>query len=419
MLSAGSRRRALAVLLSGLLGLALVAGAGGARSQVLPIDPTSTTTTQQSTTTTTAPPPSSTTSTTQPAPSLFPPESTTTTTTSPPPEGGPGSDPGSGPGDAPPDDEGVPAAPPDAGDGGQAPTGAGPFPPELQALTNSVRRTPANNTKKLLFALSPLLKHGLTEQEAAVVGFGRFPVAGLASYSHDWWYPRFGPGWRLHQGTDIFAAHGTPVRAPVDGTVKITNGGLGGLSVYVVQADGTYWYLTHLAATAEGLENGSSVTTGQVVGFVGASGNAAGGAPHLHFEVHPGGGGAIDPKSVLDQFIADALALAPKVVEAYEAAARSGKPAAQVTVPTPAPQAIVAALPPRAALLWATAVSPTGGAVHLAEAEAARVASSIDWSSRDLDDGPTVFDRRLARQFAAWWVQPLVHPILARHLSID
>ena len=36
----------------------------------------------------------------------------------------------------------------------------------------------------------------------AIVGFGRFPIAGYASYVHDWWFPRFGPGWRLHQGTD-------------------------------------------------------------------------------------------------------------------------------------------------------------------------------------------------------------------------
>ena len=423
MLEAGARRRALGVVLTGLTGLALLGGSWSAHAQLLPIGPSTTTTAPGQTTTTTAPPPSSTT-TQAPAP-LLPGQETTTTTApprdgvAPPPPGGggqpppDGGQPPSGGGEAP------PPASPDAGDGGQAPTGAGAFPPELQALTNSIQRTPANNTKKLLFALSPLLQHGLTEQQAAIVGFGRFPVAGLASYSHDWWYPRFGPGWRLHQGTDIFAAHGTPVRAPVDGTVKITNGGLGGLSVYVVQPDGTYWYLTHLAGTPEGLATGSSVKTGDVVGFVGTSGNAAGGAPHLHFEVHPGGGGAIDPKPVLDQFINDAIALAPKVVEAYAAAARGGTPPAEVALPAPAPQAVTAALPPRAALLWATAVSPTGGAVHLAEAEAARVASSIDWSSRDRDAGPTQFDRRLARQFAAWWVQPLVHPLLARHLTLD
>jgi hypothetical protein len=282
---------------------------------------------------------------------------------------------------------------------------------------NSVPRSGSNNTKKLQLGLSPLLQYGLTEQQAAIVGFGRFPVAGLASYSHDWWFPRYGPGWRLHQGTDIFAAFGTPVRAPVDGTVKLTNGGLGGLSVYVVQPDGTYWYLAHLAGVPERIVEGTSVATGDVVGFVGDSGNARGGPPHVHFEIHPGGGGPIDPKPVLDQFINDALSLAPRVVEAYAAAAKAGTTPTEVALPAPAPHAVAPALPPRAALLWATAVSPTGGAVQLAEVEAARVASSIDWTSRELDDGPSLFDRNLAKQYAAWWVQPLVHPLLARYLD--
>ena len=415
MLSAGSRRRALGVLLTGLVGAAAAGGSWTAHARgILPL-PTTTTTEapppERTTSTTAAPAPSS--STTQPpptAPSLFGSSTTTTTAPTTPDDGGGG---GGG------DDAGpqAPPASPSSGDGGTAPAGAGSFPAELQALTNSIARTSANNTKKLLFALSPLQQYGLTEQQAAVVGFGRFPIAGLASYSHDWWYPRFGPGWRLHQGTDIFAAHGTPVRSPVDGTVKIHSGGLGGLSVYVVQPDSTYWYLAHLAGIVDGLVEGAAVTTGQVVGFVGDSGNARGGPPHVHFEVHPGGGGAIDPKTVLDQFINDAVALAPQVVEAYAAVAQTGAVPTGVALPAPAPQAITAALPRRAALLWATAVSPTGGAVHLAEAEAERVASSIDWSSRDIGEGPTQFDRSIAKQFASWWVQPLVHPALARFLN--
>jgi hypothetical protein len=400
-------RRPVSVLLVGLAGLAVAGGTWTASAQDVPGFPIAdtTTTTQapaSSTTTTTEPP--STTTTTQPSLPFGPGRSTTTTsTTTPPPQGGGG-------GDAP------PAASPETGDGGIAPTGAGAFPPELQALMNSVHRTPANNTKKLLFALSPLTQYGLTETQAAIVGFGRFPVAGLASYSHDWWFPRFGPGWRLHEGTDIFAARGTPVRAPVDGTVKIHNGGLGGLSVYVVQPDGTYWYMAHLEATREGLVEGAAVKTGDVVGFVGDTGNARGGPTHVHFEIHPGGGGPIDPKAVLDQFISDALNLAPKVVEAYANAAKQGTPT-QVALPAPAPRAIADALPPRAALLWTTAVSPPGGAVHLAEAEAARVASSIDWSRRDVDDGADQFERRLATQFASWWVTPLTPPLLARYLG--
>ena len=219
-------------------------------------------------------------------------------------------------------------------------------------------------------------------------------------------------------GTDIFAAYGTPVRAPVDGTVKITNGGLGGLSVYLVQSDGTYWYLAHLSGIPEGVHEGLSVKTGDIVGFVGDSGNAKGGPTHVHFEIHPGGGGAIDPKAVLDQFIADATALAPKVVEAYSNVPPGIAPPAAPLV-APLDTAIAPALPPRAALLWTTAVSPTGGAVHLAEAEAARIASSIDWSARDINEGSTQFERQMAKRFAAWWVQPLVHPLLARYLTLD
>jgi len=417
MLSAGSRRRALGLLLVGLAGAAAAHGAFPATAAPgVPVFETTTTSPPPeepppSTTTTTEAARETTTTTSQP--SIIPDPTTTTSTTAPP--GDDGRPPGDGGGDG--GGSEAPPAAPDTGDGGQAPTGAGPFPAELQALMNSVARSPANSTKRLLFALSPLLQYGLTETQAAVVGFGRFPVAGAASYSHDWWFPRYGPGWRLHQGTDIFAAYGTPVRSPVDGRVRITNGGLGGLSVYVVQPDGTYWYLTHLAAVPEGIVEGVEVKTGQVVGFVGDSGNARGGPPHLHFEVHPGGGGPIDPKPVLDQFIADAMALAPQVVEAYAQAARTGASPSQVVLSTPTPQPVAAALPPRAALLWTTAVSPTGGALHLAEAEAARVASSIDWSSRQVDDGPTRFDRRIAAQYAIWWMQPLVHPALARRLA--
>lgn len=266
--------------------------------------------------------------------------------------------------------------PPGGGDGTEVPPDhREPFPASLQALMASVDRSGASDTRGLLRALEPLQQYGLTPEQAAQVGFGRFPVGGEATYTHDWWFPRFGPGWRLHEGTDIFAAAGTPVRAPAPGRARISNGGLGGLAVYVVEPDGTYYYLAHLAGIAPDLVDGIEVATGQIVGYVGDSGNARGGTPHLHFEVHPGGGGPVDPKPVLDGFLAEALDAAPGIVEHHaRLAADGGLPPSPPARPVRLP-ALVG--PPRAALLWASAASPAGGALRLAEAEAFRAASAL------------------------------------------
>lgn len=300
-------------------------------------------------------------------------------------------------------------------DTAEPPADAGPFPAHLQRQMNSVRRTGANDTGALLEALAPLGQYGVSPEEAALVGFGRFPVAGVARYSHDWWYPRFGPGWRLHMGTDIFAAMGTPVRAPSDGTVRITNSGLGGLAVYVIEPGGSFAYLAHLSGVAEGLVQGMSVTVGQVVGYVGDSGNARGGSPHLHIEFHPGGGGAVDPKPILDGFLTEAIEAAPSVIQRYADAAASGAPVPGQPAPG-APASAPAIAAPRAALLWASAMSPSGGALALAEAEAARVASSVDWTvfqSQQVDHQQSAVSARVNS-----WLQPLVPPGLGAALHL-
>ncbi|MBW3610059.1 MAG: M23 family metallopeptidase [Actinobacteria bacterium] len=288
-----------------------------------------------------------------------------------------------GPGGAPPVPGEPPPPPPLPGDGEEPPADAGPFPENLRRLQNSVKRSGASNTKALMEALAPLGDYGVSPEEAALIGFGRFPVAGQANYTHDWWFPRFGPGWRLHMGTDIFAAMGAPVRSPSEGKVRITNGGLGGLAVYVVEPDGTFWYLAHLSGLAEGLSQGTPVTVGQVVGFVGDSGNARGGSPHVHAEYHPRGGAAVDPKAILDQFLADAVAEAPALIQRYADAAGAAA-GAQLDLPGLEPpgratEPVVEA--PRSALLWASAMSPSGGALALAEAEAARIAGTVEWES--------------------------------------
>lgn len=398
----GSRRRALLAVLASLgLLLASAVSAEAIGTDVPPLGGATTTTTTvrsttsstatstTTTTTTTTRPSSSTTSTS--TPSLFPGAATSTTTTS----------------TTAPSTADAPA--PDSGEGSTGCTG--PMPAQLVAMMNSVKRTRANNTKALVAALAPLAQYGLDPTKQALVGFGRFPIAGTTVWSDDWWLQRCGPGWRLHEGVDLFAAAGTPVRAPVDGVVRLGNGGLGGVSVRVTQPNGTYWYLAHLAGIAPGIVEGSQVRTGDVVGFVGNSGDAAGGPMHVHLEIHPGGGPAIPPKPVVDQFVADALARVPALLEAYAKAYASGAPPTQPQLALPDPD--LTSLSPRDAMLWASAVNPAGGTFKIVVAEARDALASIDWNAEATARADEAMGRRRARA----WVLPLVPVPLARLLN--
>ncbi|MDQ1436737.1 MAG: peptidoglycan LD-endopeptidase LytH [Acidimicrobiaceae bacterium] len=275
------RRARLLVLTSAVLAASTAVGTWSARAQIpLPGDGIPTTTTTPTSTTSTTQNPTPTTPTTGPS---APP------TSAPPPQDGTAPPPGTSvpPSTAPP--LAPPALDPNApvdggGDDAAAPNAV--LPPQYQALMNAVRRSPANNTRKLLDALGPLQEFGLTPTDAIALAFGRFPVAGVATFSDDWWYPRSAAPFHMHQGTDIFADMGTPVRSPADGVLTRSNGGLGGLSAKVVQADGTYFYMAHLSAVPPEQVDGQSVKVGDVIGFVGNSGDAAGGPSHLHFEVH-------------------------------------------------------------------------------------------------------------------------------------
>lgn len=136
-----------------------------------------------------------------------------------------------------------------------------------------------------------------------------FPVAGRATYSDDWGAPRYAPTFHLHEGVDIFAERGTPVIGATEGVVNklLRQSSSGGTSVWLTAADGTYFFYGHLDRFAPRLIEGMSVSEGEVIGFVGASGNAEGGAPHLHFEIHPKGGAAVPPIPYLDRWLAEAL----------------------------------------------------------------------------------------------------------------
>jgi murein DD-endopeptidase MepM/ murein hydrolase activator NlpD len=129
-----------------------------------------------------------------------------------------------------------------------------------------------------------------------------FPVQGPNSYSDSFGAPRYAGGYHPHAGTDIMCARGTPLVAVVGGIISRTNRtdtGLGGIHIELHGDDGNSYYYAHLSAIQDGIAPGVRVTAGQVIGFAGDTGDARGGAVHLHFGIHPGGGPAIDPYLVL------------------------------------------------------------------------------------------------------------------------
>lgn len=266
----------------------------------------------------------------------------TTTTTTPPPQPEPSSPPSSSQpsgSDFSASSQAPAGAKDTGGDGAPAPSGGVRVPPEAQRIIDSVARTGPSSSDALLEALAPVEALGLPRDEVLRLGMGRFPIAGPARYSHDWLYPRYGPGFRFHLGTDVFAPYGTPVRAPVDGVAKSANGGLGGLTVKVFMEDGTYFYLAHLSGLVDGFVDGMAVKTGDIVGYVGDSGNARGTSPHLHIGIYPKGGPAVDPKPILDGFLQEAMDRVPALIDAVEAARPAPAPAAVETSPTAEPGA--------------------------------------------------------------------------------
>jgi peptidase M23-like protein len=277
-------------------------------------------------------------------------------------------------------------------------------------------RSGANSTSALMAALKTLETIGLPADEVVRTGFGHFPVGGLATFRDDFGDPRFTPTFHTHQGTDIFAAFDTPVRAPFDGVLRFAEEAVGGKSAYVTTADGTFYYMTHLKAFAPGARSGSRVAQGDIVGTVGDSGNARGGAPHVHFEIHPQGGGAVNPKPFLDRWLAEALAAVPAQVAPL---VQDQPPVLQATGVTRRFEVRGLdrrAQPPVDPLLWASSVSPTASALRLAEVGVARVADGIDWEERAARAQADEADWRDAQDVAKAVLGPLT-PAPLGHLG--
>jgi murein DD-endopeptidase MepM/ murein hydrolase activator NlpD len=197
-----------------------------------------------------------------------------------------------------------------------APTAARPAPP-APAKPPSVQppvgppnepseaKTPSNVLNDLglfpTFVLPPPIQKTITS------GGYVFPVYGPSGYGDTFGAPRGDVPGGWHHGDDIFAPLGAPILAVADGTVfSVGPNPIGGNRLWLQDDGGNQFYYAHLSAYTPLARNGTHVHAGDVLGFVGNTGDAAGGAYHLHFEVHPasllflGYDGAVDPTPYLD-----------------------------------------------------------------------------------------------------------------------
>lgn len=101
---------------------------------------------------------------------------------------------------------------------------------------------------------------------------------------------------RTHAGQDILVPKGSPIASPTEAVVlKIGSGEREGISVYTANPGGEMFVYMHLDRVAEGLTQGTRLAQGDLIGYVGNTGNAASGPAHLHFEIHNAEGETVDP----------------------------------------------------------------------------------------------------------------------------
>jgi murein DD-endopeptidase MepM/ murein hydrolase activator NlpD len=165
-----------------------------------------------------------------------------------------------------------------------------PAKPAKPATTTATPAPPKPGAKK------PAKRRKPSRTKVLLTGKGFvFPVYGKHSYSDDYGAPRADTG--IHEGNDIFAAAGTPLVAVCDGSLnRVGTLPISGNRLWVkCDKTGDSFFYAHLSAFATDTRNKLHVKAGQVIGFVGSTGDAEQTPPHCHFEVHPGDGDAVDP----------------------------------------------------------------------------------------------------------------------------
>lgn len=182
--------------------------------------------------------------------------------------------------------------------------------PELASLVCPAReRTATSEAERLRWEMraryAKVLPQFLAKVGPQVDTLLLMPVEGVrvSQVADTWGAAR--AGGRSHEGVDIFAPTGTPIRAAAPGFVySIESLSLGGNSVTIVGGGGRRYFYTHMSAFAGDLLEGQHVTPDTVLGYVGNTGDAATTPPHLHFGVYEGPGDgcrwqAVDPYPLL------------------------------------------------------------------------------------------------------------------------
>lgn len=181
-----------------------------------------------------------------------------------------------------------------------------------------------------------------------------FPIFGPVSFGDSFGAPRPGVEGGWHHGEDIFAPEGAPVLAVADGTIHTVGfNRLGGYRLWLRDTFGNDFYYAHLSAYSPLAIEGRSVEAGDVIGFVGDTGDADGGSPHLHFEIHPAAMVGLGYDGVVAPY---------PILVAWGRAEDISFSAGRIFVPV-GPGGAESLPPPGAVLLQADDIGPTSGLV--------------------------------------------------------
>ena len=177
--------------------------------------------------------------------------------------------------------------------------------PPLVPKPRKPKTSPKTNAPEPVPGFPPIREPPTVTPKLTAGGYV-FPVYGPSSFVDTFGAPRGDVSGGWHHGDDIFAPLGAPVLAVAAGTVfSVGWNKVGGNRVWLRDGQGNLFYYAHLSAFTPLAVNGSKVNAGDVLGFVGNTGDAQGTPTHVHFEIHPVGliglgyDGAVDPTTYL------------------------------------------------------------------------------------------------------------------------